>query len=182
MRVFRAVLWMLTAATMIAIFLLSAQSADESNAGSVIVTETIINTLPATRNLPETEKQEVINNTNNTVRKNAHFAMYFLLGLFITPAMMLRRQSAFPARKRLWLWGAALLICLLYAVSDEIHQIFVDGRACLAQDVLIDFSGAFLASGIVMGIMNCHGLTRILDCRGTKVPRNDGNGKIRENP
>ena len=29
-----------------------------------------------------------------------------------------------------------------YATSDEIHQLFVPGRACLASDVLIDASGA----------------------------------------
>ena len=35
-----------------------------------------------------------------------------------------------------------ILICFLYALSDEIHQSFVPGRACRALDVLIDTSGS----------------------------------------
>lgn len=33
-------------------------------------------------------------------------------------------------------------ICFLYAISDEIHQYFVPGRACRVFDVLIDTSGS----------------------------------------
>ena len=35
-------------------------------------------------------------------------------------------------------------ICLLYASSDEIHQLFVPGRSGEVRDVMIDFSGAAL--------------------------------------
>ena len=35
-----------------------------------------------------------------------------------------------------------IAICFLYAVSDEIHQYFVPGRACRLFDVLIDTSGS----------------------------------------
>lgn len=35
-----------------------------------------------------------------------------------------------------------IVICFLYAVSDEIHQYFVPGRACRLFDVLIDISGS----------------------------------------
>ena len=35
-----------------------------------------------------------------------------------------------------------VLICFLYAVSDEIHQSFVPGRACRLLDILIDTSGS----------------------------------------
>ncbi len=33
-------------------------------------------------------------------------------------------------------------ICFLYALSDEIHQFFVPGRACRILDVLIDTLGS----------------------------------------
>jgi VanZ family protein len=36
----------------------------------------------------------------------------------------------------------AFLICVLYAVSDEVHQLYVPGRGCQITDVLIDSGGA----------------------------------------
>jgi VanZ family protein len=36
----------------------------------------------------------------------------------------------------------SILICFLYALSDEIHQSFVPGRACRILDVVIDTSGS----------------------------------------
>jgi VanZ family protein len=41
-----------------------------------------------------------------------------------------------------------LLICVLYAISDETYQIFVPGRSAQLSDVLIDSVGA--VAGIVM--------------------------------
>ena len=38
------------------------------------------------------------------------------------------------------LWCAA--IALVYAVSDELHQLFSPGRSCQIKDMLIDFCGA----------------------------------------
>jgi VanZ family protein len=34
--------------------------------------------------------------------------------------------------------------CILYAVADELHQLFVPGRAASPVDVLIDTGGALL--------------------------------------
>ena len=44
-----------------------------------------------------------------------------------------------------------LCVCFLYAISDEIHQIFVPGRAGRWYDVLIDTTGAYL--GYIMCIL-----------------------------
>ena len=40
--------------------------------------------------------------------------------------------------------ACAIFCGVLYAGSDEVHQLFVDGRACRAGDVLIDAAGVFL--------------------------------------
>ena len=50
-------------------------------------------------------------------------------------------------------WLVPLLIGFLYAVSDEIHQYFVPGRAMQARDVLIDTAGVLLGIWFVRGIM-----------------------------
>ena len=47
--------------------------------------------------------------------------------------------------------GVVLLICLIYAVSDEFHQIFVDGRSGEIRDVCLDFGGAII--GVLLGAL-----------------------------
>ncbi len=78
------------------------------------------------------------------VRKSAHFAEYALLGGLIYIAnrhVMRKKNDRVPA-------AAALAASAVYAVSDEIHQYFVPGRACMVSDVLIDTSGTLF--GIIL--------------------------------
>ena len=44
----------------------------------------------------------------------------------------------------------AFLLCVAYAMSDEIHQLFVPGRAGQVRDILIDSSGSFVGIAIVL--------------------------------
>lgn len=48
------------------------------------------------------------------------------------------RRSGYPVKASLLL---SFLLCTVYAVSDEIHQLYVPGRGARAADVLIDCSG-----------------------------------------
>ena len=70
------------------------------------------------------------------LRKLAHVAEYAILG-----ALLCR------ATRKPWL---AVAFAVLYAVSDEVHQMFVEGRVGAALDVGIDalgaIAGAFLWS------------------------------------
>lgn len=36
----------------------------------------------------------------------------------------------------------SILLCIIYATSDEIHQIFTPDRACQIKDILIDSIGS----------------------------------------
>ncbi len=74
------------------------------------------------------------------LRKTAHICEFGLLGLLASSA-----AACFShARKRGYLLSLAL--CIAVAVTDEIIQYFVPGRACLFTDVLIDVSGAALGT------------------------------------
>lgn len=42
----------------------------------------------------------------------------------------------------------SLVFCILYAISDEVHQVFVPGRGAQVTDVLIDSFGAFIGIGM----------------------------------
>ena len=68
------------------------------------------------------------------IRKLAHFTEYLILG-FLTINMLNKNDIS---KKYL----LSILICIIYATSDEIHQIFVPGRACQIRDVLIDSIGS----------------------------------------
>lgn len=76
------------------------------------------------------------------VRKNAHFIAYFLLSLLSLNAW---RSSGFRGLKQL---GLGFGMSVLFAVTDEIHQLFIDGRSGEVRDVLIDSAGAGL--GVVV--------------------------------
>lgn len=68
------------------------------------------------------------------VRKGAHFTIYTCLGFCV--------YRALPAMKHKWL--IALLICVLYAASDEWHQSFIPNRSAALKDVLLDSCGSGL--------------------------------------
>lgn len=77
------------------------------------------------------------------VRKCAHYSIYLVLGVLVSLAL-----GRHMARGR-WHFLASQVWCSLYAVSDEIHQIFVPGRAGRILDVMIDSAGAFCGIAIV---------------------------------
>ena len=71
------------------------------------------------------------------VRKCAHFFVYFILGILV--------MNCFNIDKKYIVYS--LLICLLYSISDEVHQLFVHGRSGEVLDVLIDSVGSFMGIG-----------------------------------
>ena len=42
----------------------------------------------------------------------------------------------------------ALVICVLFAMLDEFHQLFVPGRGAQVKDVIIDTTGAIVGIGV----------------------------------
>jgi VanZ family protein len=71
---------------------------------------------------------------NLILRKSAHFAVYGVLALAYVYAL--------GGWRRRWL---ALVLAILYAISDELHQSFTPNRYPTATDVLIDSAGALAA-------------------------------------
>lgn len=59
-------------------------------------------------------------------------------------ALLWRAAQRTPALS-CWSWQASLLITLLYAASDEVHQAFVPGRYADVRDWLADAAGAAVA-------------------------------------
>ena len=74
--------------------------------------------------------------TQFIVRKTAHFIEYTVLGVFLILTL-----NAFTSRLLSHIFQP-LFIGLAVPVADESIQLFVDGRAGMVQDVVLDFLGA----------------------------------------
>ncbi len=76
-------------------------------------------------------------------RKLAHFLVYaLLLGLWWRAL-----RARLPLRTAV---GMAFAISVAYAVSDELHQLTVDGRTGTLRDVVIDTAGAAGAAALIL--------------------------------
>lgn len=123
------------------IFVLSNDTAEKSSKKSDgLIVRCVQNIMR--RDLNTEEKEKVLKYLVKPVRKSAHFFLYFVLGILIID---LFKSFSWLNYKAILL---ALLLCFLYACSDEIHQLFVRGRSCEVRDVLIDTIGSL--SGILL--------------------------------
>lgn len=130
--------WVLVILWMSLIFFFSHQVATESNELSTGIISKIVNII--SKVTPSIEINEA--NLNHIIRKAAHFTIYLILGILVTNALKDGNKS------KLNLILASLVICILYAISDEFHQLFIPGRSGEIKDVILDSLGALL--GILM--------------------------------
>lgn len=113
------------------IFFFSSQTGDESTA----VSDEVI-WATAGSDMVGSELVTVI------VRKSAHFLEYAALGAMVYFGLRGYGDEKRQGRKV----GFSGLFGGLYAVTDELHQYFVPGRACMVRDVLLDTCGAFFGA------------------------------------
>jgi VanZ family protein len=124
------------------IFNLSSQVADRSNQLSTGITEVIVKTVEKVAPIAKFD----IESFNHIIRKNAHFFAYLVLGVLVMNAI--RRSGVHGYRSVLITLG----ICVLYAISDELHQLFVLGRGGQVKDVIIDSAGASVGIGVYLRV------------------------------
>lgn len=132
--------WIVVIIWMVVIYNLSSQVADESNKLSTGVTQVIVETVEKV--VPSVTFD--VNKFNHIVRKNAHFFAYLLLGLLVMAVIKKRDAKSIIL---------VLSICILYAISDELHQFFVPGRGPAVKDVLIDSAGSIIGMILYLGVM-----------------------------
>lgn len=144
----RVVTLMLTIIVCIVIFKFSSEDSGKSTGTSDLVIDTIININPFTRNLDDIKKEEIKENIKMPIRKLAHFSIYTVLG--ITTMLHMFTYSISKYKKM----GSSLVIGMLYAISDEIHQLFVPGRSGQITDVCIDTIGVLFGISIVLVVQS----------------------------
>lgn len=84
------------------------------------------------------------------IRKGAHLFIYFCLGGTVAFAL-----GHMKRRGLLFLYS--LLICFLYAGSDEFHQSLTGDRTPLLIDVAVDTLGAAIGIGCMLLLLLLHG-------------------------
>lgn len=126
----------MTIAVMVCVFLFSCENADDSSDTSGNFVNLIISIFYGDYDeLPLWEQEEIRGNISHFIRKTAHFTIFAALGFF---AFLTSGQKKLLCKGT----AAVLIFCGLYAVSDELHQYFVPGRACMLRDMLLDTCGS----------------------------------------
>lgn len=77
-----------------------------------------------------------------SIRKLAHMFLYFILAILSYMSIYLLKGDYVLAVK------SSMLIAILYASLDEIHQLYIEGRSGLLTDVWVDSIGVFM--GIIV--------------------------------
>lgn len=88
-----------------------------------------------------------IENKNIFLRKNAHAIEFLILAILL--GMVFKSFEMSVKRSIIYI----LFIVLLYAVTDEYHQIFVEGRNSKVFDIIVDFIGGCI--GTIIFCIGC---------------------------
>lgn len=139
----KSILAILLVSWMVFIFSMSAQDSNKSSNTSGGTVRLVLSIVPQFNEKSEEYRDEIVESLQHITRKSAHFLIYMILGILTILLFLGFEQLQYKPQ-----W--AFLICVLYAASDEIHQLFVPGRACQIKDVFIDSCGSFLGIFMIM--------------------------------
>ena len=125
---------------LIAIFSFSNMNSNDSNSRSkliirkgVVLVDKVFN-----KNMNNTEIDRIVNKLNYPFRKICHFSEYFILSILILLSL---RLSNININKSIII---TFILCLIFSISDEVHQMFVTDRSPLILDCFIDILGSSL--------------------------------------
>ena len=140
LNIYRCVTAAITLLWMVFIFSLSNDTAIESDKlsdGTLKFLFTLF--YPNFESLSLLKQQELVEPFALIIRKFAHFVLYFILGVLSSATLVSYR--GIPYAFRGVISGA---ICVIFAITDEIHQLFVDGRSGEVADVLLDSTASII--------------------------------------
>ncbi len=148
----KIILWLLLIFWCSVIFFFSSQQATQSSSLSGHITKVVADvidnikklSIPAFSELKHLDKEKLMQILETVIRKSAHFSIFAVLG-----AISFSLSECYFKRKPK-IFAISFLFCVLYAFSDEFHQLFVPGRSGNILDVLIDSSGALVGNIFVM--------------------------------
>lgn len=137
LKIQRIIYAILTVITFITIFVFSNQNGEKSASTSRTITKKIIEIQQIDKilNEKEKEKENIIENSQFIIRKLAHFTIYAIAGInmmgFINTYNRENKNKVI----------SVIIVGVLYAISDEFHQMFSEGRTPAIKDIFIDTCG-----------------------------------------
>ena len=131
---------------MISIFLLSSEDRKTSTNRSIDTTKKVVSVV-TNDDSNSSEVNSFAKKYFVKIRKSAHFIEYLCLGILVINVIKDYKKINYK-----WII-ICILFCLLYSVSDEVHQIYVPGRSCELRDIFIDTSGSIIGI-IIFSLIN----------------------------
>ena len=132
------------------IFFFSNENGEVSAGRSQSITNNTITAYEKVFDKEVKNRKKVHDNLEVVIRKTTHFGLYFILGVL---TFLCLKEYNLDLRKQIIY---SVIFCFLYAVSDEVHQIFTSDRGPRALDVLIDTLGSTTSIMIISLIMKRH--------------------------
>ena len=164
---------LLTAAVMVMIFGFSTENAEKSDHRSGVFAGRLVRLLyPDFDRMDPEQQEEAFFESQVIVRKCAHVTEYTVLGFLIR--LCLESWFGHKTKRRRTLSLGAFGAGIVYACTDEAHQLSIDGRAGLWTDVLVD------AGGVLAGIMIAALLIRMAERMKEKRNRGEEDGILQE--
>lgn len=143
----RLILLTLVIAWMAVIFVFSAQTSTESSDLSTGVTQVVCGIfVGGFDKMPEEEKMDILMGAEEFIRTMGHGLEF--CGLAVLLAVLV---STYERIGRINIngysnWALAVVMSAAYAITDEIHQIFVPGRVFDWYDIGVDTIGAAIGA------------------------------------
>ena len=98
-------------------------------------------------------QNQILSDISFYVSKSAHYLEYGMLALLLSMAFIL-------VKKRRFRYLLIMLVVILYAASDEIHQMFTSTRTPRVLDVMIDSLGGLTMILLIELFITIIGLVR----------------------
>lgn len=128
---------------LIIIFNFSNMDTNESNTKSKEVINKVVETTQIGKKEDQKTKEnqeQLVNYLNKPLRKVMHLTIYLILALLLINTLTLNNV------KHKYL--ITIIICIIYALTDEYHQTLIKGRTGQLTDVIIDTLGS--TTGIII--------------------------------
>lgn len=133
---------------MLMVFMFSNQNGEKSQGTSRKISVIVAKIFTHNQEINEDEKEARIEKVDYAIRKIAHYSIYTLGGMLIYNYI---RTFNIKKTKVILI---SILVGIIYATTDELHQYFMDGRSAQITDVVIDSLGIFTGVIIMYKIKN----------------------------
>lgn len=147
--------FVLTLSWMLVIFLFSSKTGNEIDSEKGFIVDSVVDVFEGDEftEYPAEQQQQIKNEYSFYISKIAHFIEYGILCFFVFLTFI-------GLKKHNLRYIIGIVVCCLYAISDEFHQMYSSGRTPRFLDVLIDTLGAFTAVLVIELFITIIGITR----------------------